>query len=266
MRGKIFIELAAIVVVALGLWFLFTKIDLGTPDDTSLMSIETEVSLGELLTEEITSKDPNFQSYENDTAQRALKVIANRLIGALDTVKYDYDIVLAKGAQINAMTMLGGRIYVLRGLMSYAESPEELAGVLAHELGHAQERHVVRRLIKELGVTAVVAILTGGDPGTVLEVLNALMQSVFNRNQESRADEFGLALMEKAGIDPQHLADFFRRLEEDEKTYPKSLEILMTHPHHTSRIEDIEQYEVGETFREKPFFGIDWEAVRRNTE
>ena len=64
------------------------------------------------------------------------------------------------------MTMLGGRIYVLRGLISYTQSPEELAAVMAHEMGHAQERHVVHRLIKELGVTAVVTVLTGGDPGS----------------------------------------------------------------------------------------------------
>lgn len=264
MRGKILFELLAILAVALGLWFAFSKIDFGKPEDLSLMSIETEVELGELMVEYITSSDPDFDTYQNDTLERAVKVIADRLIQSLDTVKYDYDIVLAQSTQINAMTMFGGRIYVLRGLLSYTESPEELAGVMAHEIGHAQERHVVHRLVKELGVTAVLTLLAGGDPGTVTQILKALMQSVFSRNQESRADQFALSLMENAGIDPIHLADFFRRLEEDEKTYPKGLEIMMTHPHHTSRIEDIEQYEVDQDFRKRPFFGLDWEAVRRN--
>jgi len=150
-------------------------------------------------------------------------------------------------------------------LITMSESPEEVAAVLAHEIGHAEKRHVLSKIVKEFSIAVVVGILAGGDPNVIVQIIQQVVGSSFDREQEEEADRFALELLEKAKIDPQHLADFFSKLNEKEMSYNKNLEILMTHPHNDSRIDKVKRYRTSRGFKEEKI-EMDWKAVKEAIE
>lgn len=223
-------------------------------------STEQEEDLGNLFKDLIWDEYPVM---ENNAADSALQVITKRLIAELDSTKYTYQFTIVKSTEINAFTIPGGNIFIFSGLIEMTESPEELAAVLAHEIGHAEKRHVVSKLMKQLSMTAIVTILSGGDPSVLMQVLKDVVGNTFDRGQEEEADRFALELLEKASISPKSLARFFERLNENNLDYDKNLEILMTHPHNDNRINEVRKYKTKNTFEVKPF-ALNWDRVRNS--
>ena len=234
------------------------KINESNLDLSYEVSIEQEEKLGNLFKDLIWDQYPTMKDNAADTA---LQQITSRLIQVLDSTKYRYQFTIIKKDEINAFTIPGGNIYVFSDLMKLAETPEEVAAVLAHEIGHAEKRHVVSKLMKELSITAVVSILSGGDPSVLTQILKDIIGNSFDREQEADADKFALQLLEKAGIQPKNLGRFFERLNEKDLDYNKNLEILMTHPHNDKRIEQARRYRTKKGFKPVPF-NLDWKKVQ----
>ena len=225
-------------------------------------SIEQEEKLGNLFKDLIWAQ---YTTIKDNPADTALQKITQRLIQGLDSTKYRYQFTIIKSEQINAFTIPGGNIFVFSGLIELTESPEELAAVLAHEIGHAEKRHVVSKLVKQLSITALVSILSGGDPSMLAQGLKDIVSNSFDREQEEDADKFALQLLEKANISPKNLARFFERLNENDLDYDKNLEILMTHPHNDSRIAEVRKYKTKNNF--KPVaFEMDWKKIKTSVE
>jgi len=160
---------------------------------------------------------------------------------------------------INAFTLPGANILITTGLVEFAGSAEELAAVIAHEMAHVEERHVVTRLVKELGI----AVLTSGDQFVVGELTRIMASTGFDRGQEEEADRFACALLEDAYIEPRTLATFFRKLkEEKDNALLEKFEIVSTHPNFTSRIRYVLEYVPDEDF-EAVLIVMDWEEVQK---
>jgi predicted Zn-dependent protease len=129
---------------------------------------------------------------------------------------------------------------------------------MAHEMGHVEERHVVSRLIKELGID----ILTSGDQYVLGEVTGLLTSTSFDRKQEEEADRFAAELLERSSIEPRTLATFFRKLEEEsDNELMKHFEIISTHPNFSSRIREALSYEPADDFEALPI-DLDWEGIQ----
>jgi predicted Zn-dependent protease len=224
------------------------------------ISVKQEEQLGDMFKDMIWNKYPTMK---DNAADSALQQITSRLIHALDSTPYRYQFVIIESKEINAFTIPGGNIYMFSGLMELAETPEEVAAVLAHEIGHAEKRHVVSKLAKELSITVIVSILSGGDPSILTQVLKDLIGNSFDRDQEQEADAFALELLEKAGVPPKSLARFFERLNEKDLDYNKNLEILMTHPHNDKRIDQARRYRTRNEFKPIPF-DMDWKKVQES--
>lgn len=109
---------------------------------------------------------------------------------------------------VNAVTLPGGRIVIFDGLLRAAKSPDELAGVLGHEIGHVKNRDVMESLLRQIGLS----VLLGGLDGNVGGYTNALLASSYSRSAESRADDFAIEMLRDATVSPLPTADFFRRL------------------------------------------------------
>lgn len=266
MGNRIVRDLIILLVIAgalfTGGYFIVREINKSDLDLSYQVSIEQEEELGNAL------KDVMIDQYkimEGNLADSAIQVIKTRLVSAIDSTPYRYEIKIIKDEQINAFTMPGGNIYIFSGLIKAADSPEEVAAVLAHELGHAEKRHVVTKLIKDMSVTAIVSILSGGDPSLITEILQSVVGNKFNREQEMEADKFALQLMEEAHLPPKALARFFERLNDKDLDYSEELEILMTHPHNNKRIEQARKYKTRNNFKVVPF-NFNWEAVQQAAE
>lgn len=262
MRKSTLTDLIILLIIGAALfvagYFVVLKIKESDLDLSYEVSIEQEEKLGDLFKDLIWDQYPTMKGNAADTA---LQRITERLIQALDSTKYKYEFTIVKKDDINAFTIPGGNIYVFSGLIKLAETPEEVAAVLAHEIGHAEKRHVVSKIMKELSITAVVSILSGGDPSVLTRILKDIIGNSFDREQEEGADKFALQLLEKARISPKNLGQFFERLKEKDLDYNKNLEILMTHPHNDKRIDQVRRYKTQNGFKPMPF-DINWKKVQ----
>lgn len=264
MRSSTLRDLIILLAIGGGLfvggYFIVKEIGKSDLDMSYEVSYEQEEKLGNMMKEMVWDE---FETVKDNAADSALKQITDRLIKALDTTHYRYEFTIIKKDQINAFTIPGGNIYVFSELMKVAETPEEVAAVLAHEIGHAENRHVVTKLIQELSITAIIGVATGGDPSVLTNVLTSIIGNTFSRSQEEEADKFALELLEKANISPKSLARFFERLNEKDLDYDENLEILMTHPHNDKRIEQVRRYKTKNDFKPVPF-EIDWKKVQES--
>ena len=264
MYRSVFRDLIILLAIGFALfiggYFVVKEISKSEFDLSYEVSIEQEEKLGDLFKEMIWDQYPTIKEGAADSAFQQIK---DRLITALDTTAYRYQFTIIKSDQINAFTIPGGNIFMFSELLKIAETPEEVAAVLAHEIGHAERRHVVSKLIKELSITAIVSVLSGGDPSILIQALKEIVGNSFDRKQEEEADKFAMELLEKASISPKSLARFFERLNEKNLDYDENLEILMTHPHNDKRIEQVRRYKTKNTFKPKPFT-IDWKKVQES--
>lgn len=242
-----------------GGYFLVREISKSDYDLSYQVSLEQEEELGNLFKDLIWDKYPTVK---DNYADSALQQIAKRLVSALDTTEYRYQFTIIKSKEVNAFTIPGGNIYVFSGLIELADTPEEVAAVLAHEIGHAEKRHVVTKLINEMSMSAVVAVLSGGDPSVITQMLQSVISNRFSREHEDEADKFALQLLENANISPKNMAKFFQKMSDENLDYNEDLEFMMTHPHNNKRIELARKYKTRNNFIAEPF-RIDWERVKK---
>jgi hypothetical protein len=135
----------------------------------------------------------------------------------------------------NAIALPGGRIYLFAGLLDKAEAPDEIAGVVAHEIGHAQHRDAMRRLIQTGGTTFVLGLLlgdvTGG--GAVIVAARSLLDASYSRDTERRADDYAVAAMTALGRSPVGMGELLVRVTGDGRRGT----ILDSHPMSAERLD-----------------------------
>ncbi|HYC05222.1 MAG TPA: M48 family metallopeptidase [Azospirillaceae bacterium] len=164
---------------------------------------------------------------EGPAGKGALAILQRRLTDGVE-LRFPLDLRVVDIDQVNAVALPGGRILLFRGLIEAAESPDEVAGVLAHEIGHVRHRHVMQAFIHAAGLQVLVGLVTGGAGGEWVQQLAALS---YSREKEEEADREAMALLRRAGIDPTGLARMFDRLKEREGKGAGMPLLLRTHPH-----------------------------------
>jgi predicted Zn-dependent protease len=148
--------------------------------------------------------------------------------------------------------------------MKKAESGEEVAGVLSHELNHVLQRHGLERVVKNLGLLTAVAIVFGDQQGLVgiMKQLGVeLFTLKFGREQETEADLTGLQLLQRAKIDPSGMIRFFERLSEKDQG---RMEWLSTHPMSTARAERLKAELASLPKRTPEPFTFDWKKIQES--
>ena len=138
---------------------------------------------------------------------------------------------------INAFALPGGQILLSEGLLRYARSPDEVAGIIAHEMGHVLHRHATTAMIEALGVGFLFGVMLGDLGFSAVGMAGeALVRLSFSREAESEADETAADLLRRAGLGTGGLADFFERMDKDIGDVPAHLAFLSTHPRNESRM------------------------------
>lgn len=152
-----------------------------------------------------------------------------KLAGELSPAARDLDIRVVHAPLVNAGALPGGHIVIFDELLKEADSADELAGVLAHEIAHVERRHTTQAMIREFGVGAVVSAL-GGPAGSRADTLLAAR---YSRGSETEADSDAIATLRRANISPLPTAGFFERLGRDEAKLGRAasaLSYISTHP------------------------------------
>ncbi len=214
--------------------FVWLGMDLLVDLAVDRIPVEWEQKLGQAAYQDFII----HQTVLNDgPAVAAVHEITQRLTEKIRDNPYTFEVSVVKSDVVNAFALPGGYIVVFTGLMQKAESGEEVAGVLGHELNHVLQRHALERIVKQLGIVAVLSIIVGdqqGLAGLMKQISVELLSLKFGRAQETEADLTGVVLLHHARIDPAGMVAFFTRLSGKEGG---RVEWLSTHPMSAGRAE-----------------------------
>jgi Zn-dependent protease with chaperone function len=205
----------------------------------------TEVSIGTAvegqILREMSQGAPRICSARADSpGTRALRTMTERL-SAHANLPGPVDVKVLDSRVENAFALPGGKIVFMRALIEKAQSPDEVAGVLAHEMGHVANRDAMRGLIHAGGVSFLIGTLLGDFTGAGALVIASrfLLTSRHSRSVETEADLFAIDVMAKAGGDVRALGGFLRRVAQTPGE--RQLELLLTHPVTEDRVAEIER-------------------------
>ncbi len=228
------------------------------------LPISIDRQLGDAASGELDSQGPIV---DDPVVVGFIEEVVERLEPHAATPGFEYRIRVVESPQVNAFALPGGQIVVFTGLIREAERPEQVAGVLAHEISHVTLRHGMRNLAHQAGLFVAASILLGDASGWVelaAEAAVLAQSNDYSRDQESNADEEGVRMLMAAGLDPTGLADFFRTLRDQPGSEIEgAMSWLSTHPDHASRIAHVE--ELARTLPRAPRrpLAVDWAAVQR---
>lgn len=247
-----------LVALGLGAWF---GSDALTTWAVGLIPLEWEQQIGESAMQDVLAQQ---EVVREGPVVDAVKELTTRLTERIANSPYRFTVTVVKSPVVNAFALPGGSVVVFTGLIKEAKSPEEVAGVLGHEINHVLQRHGMERIVKTLGIMAVAAIVFGDQQGLIGLVKQLGIEIItfkYNRDQETEADLTGLRLLHKAGVDPAGMIAFFERLAQSEKEKQR-VELLSTHPMSTSRADRLKaELKTLPKFLPEPF-AFDWEAVQ----
>lgn len=216
------IAVALIFIVELALYFV---------------SAEDEADLfGDWLPEDLITVAPD------DERLYQTQRVADRLASHWPGAPYTFRVEIDDSEVANAMAFPGGLIVVTRGLLDQVESENELAFVLGHELGHFKNRDHLRALGRGIVLSIFFAVVSGSDSGGIgIKAADITLRS-FSRRQESKADEFGLGLVNSEYGHVDEAWRLFERWDIGDGSFIDLVTYLSTHPETGDRIIDMKRY------------------------
>jgi predicted Zn-dependent protease len=227
---------------------LLLKCILPPPAEASF-TIEDEKKLGKEFYEKLQKGDFLLQ---NEQANNYITLLGKRVLAFSEKAPFDFQFSIIRSSAINAFATPGGYVYVNQGLINLVENEAELAGVLAHEIGHVNGHHIAETIDRstKLSISTLAAIIAGaflGGGGDLtaavasFSVATATSLSLkYSREQEEAADRAGLSYLVAAGYDGRAMLDFLkimRRYEYYSNTIPS---YFLTHPGTDERIHYID--------------------------
>jgi predicted Zn-dependent protease len=232
-RARLLSEIAilAAVVVVLGLAaFAAQKLLIPPRAVTTDITRSMDDALGPLILHEV---EMSHGVVTNPAVEKAFGLIMDRLRPALEQLSPGSPairIVVIDSPTVNAFTLPGGIICVDTGLIRDLDSAEQMAAVLGHELSHAAHRDPLSLLARQVGVTALAGVLTGGRSGDLARTLaQTLVKVHYGREAEDRADAFSVKLLALAGIPPASFAQALERIRKAEPKDPAVLQWIDSH-------------------------------------
>ncbi len=210
----------------------------------TLLSTQQEIEIGQKVVPSAINENDGL--YPDKEVQNYIKQLGNKIANATPR-KVEYQFYVVNSPDINAFALPGGPIFITRGILLKMEKESELAGVLAHELGHINARHHAKFLEKTYGMSILVSILgialQGSDYASAVmslaQVSAGLLQLKFSRDQENEADALGVKFTYQTGYDPKGLLNMFEKFKSLERGM--SVEWLSTHPLPDTRIRNVQQ-------------------------
>ena len=207
----------AVLVLPFFLYGLWTVV---IPKISDRVAMQVPVSWEEKLGDRIIQALPAGLAPAPDREmENVLQMIASRLLSATPDQPYNIRIHVSPLKMVNAVAFPGGHILVFQGLLNASESPEELAGILAHEIQHVVLRHSTRGIIRAMASSFLLTLITGDTNGTmnaVLDVAGELEGLSHSRKMEREADRMGMEMILTAEIDPSGMVRMFEKLEQEE--------------------------------------------------
>lgn len=212
--------------------------------DLNVFSVQNDIQIGETYFENLEKMGEGevLDPKENKKAYEYINEIKKQIVSSpeiLHQEEFVWDLRIIKDdSTINAFCSPGGYICVYTGLIKFLNSKDQLAGVLSHEIAHADLRHSTEQLTKSLGVKLILSLILGSDGGFISDATEGLAGLSFGRDDETEADLKGVEYLKDTPYDPAGSVYFFDKMSKKGESMGR-LEFLSTHPNPENRVQDI---------------------------
>ncbi|MBN8569871.1 MAG: M48 family metalloprotease [Ignavibacteria bacterium] len=219
----------------------------------NLFSVSDDVSIGKDLDVQIRADRQNYPIMEgHDDVRSYVSGIGRNILNSSSLIQYKnvfpykFD-VIQDDSTVNAFCIPGGYIYIYTGLIKFLDNEAALAGVMAHEIAHAERRHMTQRLTSYYGVSTVLSLVLGSNPNQFAEIAANLFVGLGflanSRSDETEADDYSIKYLRSSQYYPGSIIFFFNKIREEQRKKgqtPGSLERLFaTHPLPQDRIDNV---------------------------
>jgi len=246
---KIFKLVLGICIVTFGL-------SCSKDGDVNFFSKNDDIAFGKQLDSTILADPteyPILNEAQNPEVYAYVRGIMNTVLQSNEVLykeEFPWQIRVIDKDVLNAFAAPGGYLYFYTGFIKYCRSEAEFAGVMAHEIAHADRRHSTETLTKVYGIQILFSILLGDNPSQLQEIAALLATNgaalSFSRKHEYEADEYSLrylnSIKQTRNYHPTAIIDFFDHMKEDSLTTPDgSFEFLRTHPYDNNRKANVQK-------------------------
>ncbi len=209
----------------------------------NVFSVDQDIQLGKQVSQQIESDKKQFPILPergNTEIYRYVRKITGKILNS-GKVKYKSRFawqvkIIDDPKTLNAFATPGGYIYVYTGLIKYLDSEDHLAGVMGHEIAHADLRHSTRQMTKVYGIDLLLSALTGKE-SAIKQVATGLLSLKFGRNHETESDEHSVIYLCPTSYKADGAAGFFKKLQSQGGGRPP--QFLSTHPNPGNRVANI---------------------------
>lgn len=228
----------------------------------NIFSIQDDIALGQQVVTEIET-NPAYKVLDSATYKDVYKYIYNLRDSVLihNELLYEKEFawrirVIKDDTTLNAFCTPGGYIYIYTALIKYLESEDQLAGVMGHEMAHADRRHSTDALTRQYGLSVLFDIVFGRDKGQLVRVAAEIKNLQYSRNNETEADMLSVEWLYPTAYNAKGAAGFFQKLI-DQGQAGRIPEWLSTHPNPDNRVQAITEKwqqlggKVGQTFQSR---------------
>lgn len=200
----------------------------------------TEQKLGELFWDFFKQSEKEITSTE---VVDAIDSIVTHICKANEIDRDKLKIHVLEKDDINAFALPNDRLIIFSGLILNSDNEQELTGVICHEIAHIELNHVMKKLVKEIGLSVLISMTTGNSGAEVIkETAKMLSSSAFDRSLEKEADIKAVDYLVSAHVNPAPFADFLYKLSHNEHAAADYLTWISTHPDSKDRAEYIIEY------------------------
>lgn len=236
---KVIIQGLSLFILFFSSWFILTQVDWLDLFEVEQNAQKTEEKLGELFLEVFTNKEVEN---DNDFIMKSVDSIANKICKANNIDRELLKIHIINKDETNAFALPDGHLVIYSGLILNSDNPEALSGVIGHEITHIQKNHIMKKLVKEVGLSVLISLTTGNDGGEIIsETARSISSSVFDKSLEKQADLKVVDYLLEAQINPNPFADFLYQMSETRENL-KYVSWLGTHPDSKERANYIVEY------------------------
>jgi len=232
-----------IAVIFLSFAGCTTEYNLATQkQETLLYGTEKEEKIGASVAAKF---EAEFKIIEDIDVNQRVQKILDKIVAVCDRKDVVYFIKVVEDEHANAISLPGGYIYIFKGIIERVENDDQLAGVIAHEVGHITARHAIKRMQNAYGALFLQILSTQASNANVAGGLNFALTSLFmeySREAEFEADKLSVRYLKKAGYDPKEMINFLKILKKEKEKEPlRQYSYWRTHPHLSQRMAVVNQ-------------------------
>jgi beta-barrel assembly-enhancing protease len=217
----------------------------------NVFSVEQDVELGKQVSTEIEANPAEYpllpetgRNGKNEQAYQYIRAITSKILNSGQVAykeEFAWQVKIVQNDEVlNAFCTPGGYIYVYTGLIKYLDTEDQLAGVMGHEIAHADKRHTTDNLTKQYGIQLLLDVVLGTKQGVATEIAKGLANLSYSRAAEREADDASVVYLCPTGYKSDGAAGFFEKMQA-QGDGGQAPEFLSTHPNPDNRIESIKQ-------------------------